>query len=80
MYWKDELDCLYQKNSFSKSVWQHLTGNTVELLLRNNKRTTGTIIEVFEDKDGIKVHFRQKGNNFLILTKNDIKYIDPYLK
>ena len=42
MYWKDELDALYQKNTFGKRLWKQLVGNQVELLLKNqNNPQTG---------------------------------------
>ena len=43
MYWKDELDALYQKNAYGKRLWKQLVGNQVELLLRNNLRQVGTV-------------------------------------
>ena len=42
MYWKDELDALYQKNAYGKRLWKQLVGNQVELLLKNNLRQVGT--------------------------------------
>lgn len=44
MYWKDELDALYQKNAYGKRLWKQLVGNQVELLLRNNLRQVGTVM------------------------------------
>ena len=38
MYWKDELDAIYQKNQFGINLWYKLVGNQVELLLKSNKR------------------------------------------
>lgn len=48
MYWKDELDALYQKNAYGKRLWKQLVGNQVELLLKNNLRQVGTVLEVAE--------------------------------
>ena len=52
MYWKDELDGLYQKNVYGKRLWKQLVGNQVELLLRNNLRQVGTILEIAETQEG----------------------------
>ena len=38
MYWRDELDTLYQKNTYGKRLLKQLVGNQVELLLKNNLR------------------------------------------
>ena len=62
MYWKDELDALYQKNAYGKQLWKQLVGNQVELLLRNNLRQVGTVLEVAETQDGIQLHFKASGN------------------
>lgn len=84
MYWKDDLDALYQKNEYGKRLWKKLEGKQVELLLRNNQRKLGTVIEVIETKDGIKVQFKPtqlKGETAVwMLDKREIKYVDPFLK
>lgn len=84
MYWKDELDHLYQKNRYSKGLWHQLKGNQVKLLLRNNLRKVGTVMDIEEQDHALLVHFKVSGNesdnNLLVLNKKDIKYIDPYLK
>ena len=53
MYWKDELDALYQKNAYGKRLWKQLVGNQVELL-KNNLRQVGTVLEVAETQEGIQ--------------------------
>ena len=58
MYWKDELDALYQKNLYGKRLWKQLVGNQVELLLRNNLRQIGTVLEVAETQEGIQLQFK----------------------
>ena len=58
MYWKDELDDLYQKNIYGKRLWKQLVGNQVELLLRNNLRQIGTVLEVAETQEGIQLQFK----------------------
>lgn len=85
MYWKDELDAIYQKNQFGLNFWNELVGNQVELLLRNNKRIVGAVVEVLDTVDGLKIQFKHskaENNNEAIslLSKKDIKYIDPFLK
>ena len=83
MYWKDELDALYQKNAYGKRLWKQLVGNQVELLLRNNLRQVGTILEIEETNEGMQLHFRTSGNSddsMWVLSQKDIKYVDPYLK
>ena len=83
MYWKDELDALYQKNSYGKRLWKELVGNQVELLLRNNLRQVGTILDIEETNEGMRLHFRTSGNSddsMWVLSQKDIKYVDPYLK
>ena len=83
MYWKDELDALYQKNSYGKRLWKEIVGNQVELLLRNNLRQVGTILDIEETNEGIQLHFRTSGNSddsMWVLSQKDIKYVDPYLK
>lgn len=83
MYWKDELDALYQKNTYGKRLWKELEGNQVELLLKNNLRQVGTILDVEETQEGIQLHFRTSGTAddcMWVLNQKDIKYIDPYLK
>ena len=54
MYWKDELDALYQKNAYGKRLWKQLVCNQVELLLKNNLRQVGTVLEVAETQEGIQ--------------------------
>ena len=83
MYWKDELDALYQKNAYGKRLWNELVGNQVELLLRNNLRQVGTILDIEETNEGMQLHFRTSGNSddsMWVLSQKDIKYVDPYLK
>lgn len=83
MYWKDELVALYQKNSYGKRLWKELVGNQVELLLRNNLRQVGTILDIEETNEGMQLHFRTSGNSddsMWVLSQKDIKYVDPYLK
>lgn len=84
MYWKDELDALYQKNRYSKGLWHQLKGNQVELLLRNNLRKVGTVVDIEEIDDDVLVHFKASGNDadnsLWMLSKKDIRYVDPYLK
>ncbi|MGB0593083.1 MAG: hypothetical protein ACPGIF_02390 [Flavobacteriales bacterium] len=83
MYWKDELDALYQKNAYGKRLWKQLVGNQVELLLKNNLRQVGTVLEVAETQEGIQLHFKTSGdseNSMWVLSHKDIKYVDPYLK
>jgi len=58
MYWKDELDALYQKNLYGRRLWKQLVGNQVELLLRNNLRQVGTVLEVAETQEGIQLQFK----------------------
>ena len=83
MYWKDELYALYQKNAYGKRLWKQLVGNQVELLLKNNLRQVGTVLEVAETQEGIQLHFKTSGNsenNMWVLSHKDKKYIDPFLK
>ena len=83
MYWKDELDALYHKNEYGKRLWKKLVGNQVELLLRNNLRQIGTVLDIEETKKGVQLHFRASGvsnNRLWVLSQKDIKYVDPYLK
>ena len=84
MYWKDELDDLYQKNIYGKRLWKQLVGsNQVELLLRNKLRQVGTVLDVAETQEGIQLHFKTSGNSensMWVLSNKDIKYIDPFLK
>ena len=83
MYWKDELDALYQKNAYGKRLWKQLVGNQVELLLKNNLRQVGTVLEVAETQEGIQLYFKTSGdseNSMWVLSHKDIKYVDPYLK
>ena len=83
MYWKDELDALYQKNAYGKRLWKQLVGNQVELLLRNNLRQVGTVLEIAETQEGIQLYFKASGNSensMWVSSHKDIKYIDPFLK
>jgi len=83
MYWKDELDALYQKNAYGKRLSKQLVGNQVELLLRNNLGQVGTVLEIAETQEGIQLHFKASGNSensTWVLSHKDIKYIDPFLK
>ena len=83
MYWKDELDAPYQKNAYGKRLWKQLVGNQVELLLKNNLRQVGTVLEVAETQEGIQLHFKTFGNSensMWVLSHKDIKYIDLFLK
>ena len=85
MYWKDELDAIYQKNQFYKNFYNNLIGNQVELLLRNNKRIVGAVVEVIDTTDGIQIQFKEsktENNNtpMSVFSKREIKYIDPFLK
>jgi len=83
MYWKDELDALYQKNEYGKRLWKKLVGNQVEILLRNNLRYIGTILEVEDTIDGFQLYFKASGldeNSLWVLSRKDIKFVDPYLK
>lgn len=82
-YWKDELDALYQKKTYENRLWRELAGNQVELLLRNNVRQVGTILNVEETQEGIQLHLKVSGtsmNRMWVLSQKDIKYVDPYLK
>ena len=63
MYWKDELDPQYQKNAHGKRLWKQLVGNQVELLLKNNLRQVGTVLEVAETQEGIQLHFKTSDNS-----------------
>ena len=81
MYWKDELDALYQKNKYSKRLWNELVGNQVELLLKNNLRQVGTVLEVKDFYGEMHLKFETKTPDTTVLLKHrDIKYIDPFLK
>ena len=83
MYWKDELDGLYQKNAYGKRLCKQLVGNQVELLLRNNLRQLGTVLDIAETQEGIQLHFKVSGNSknsIWLLSHKDIKYINPFLK
>lgn len=85
MYWKDELDAIYQKNQFGINLWYKLVGNQVELLLKSNKRIVGSVIQILDTEEGLKIEFKVSGTdnenqeNTVFSTK-EIKYIDPYLK
>ena len=46
MYWKDELDDMYQKNAYGKRLWKKLVGSQIELLLKNNLRQVGTVFRL----------------------------------
>ena len=39
------------------STLKQLVGNQVELLLKNNLRQVGTVLEVAETQEGIQLHF-----------------------
>jgi len=83
MYWKDELDALYMKNVYGKRLWKQLVGNQVEILLKNNLRQIGTVLEVSESLESIQLQFKPSGNSensMWVLSHKDIKYIDPFLK
>ena len=83
IYWKDELDDLYQKNAYGKRLWKQLVGSQVELLLKNNIRQVGTVLDVAETQEGIQLYLKTSGyseNSMLVLSHKDIKYIDPFLK
>ena len=83
MYWKDELDALYQKNAYVKRLWKQLVGNQVELLLRNSLRQVGTVLEITETQEGIQLYFKASGNSvnsIWVLSHKYIKYINPFLK
>lgn len=85
MYWKDELDAIYQKNQFGINLWYKLVGNQVELLLKSNKRIVGSVIQILDTEEGLKIEFKASGTdnenqeNTVFSTK-EIKYIYPYLK
>jgi hypothetical protein len=75
----------FQKNQFGKNLWKELVGNQVELLLRNNKRIIGAVVEVLDTAEGIQIQFKESGveNNkasISVFSKREIKYIDPFLK
>ena len=53
MYWKDEPDGLFMKNAYGKRLWKQLVDNQVELLLKNNLRQIGTVLEVSESQESI---------------------------
>ena len=83
MYWKDELDAQYVNDSYGKRRGKEVVGNQVELLLRNNRRQVGTILDIEETNEGMQLHFRTSGNSddsMWVLSQKDIKYVDPYLK
>jgi hypothetical protein len=84
MYWKDELDALYQKNRYGKGLWHQLKGQQVEMLLKNNLRKVGTVMDIEEQESSLFVHFKVSGNGvdnkLWVLNKRDIRYVDPYLK
>ncbi len=84
MYWKDELDALYQNNRYGKELWYQLKGYEVEILLRNNLRKVGTVVAIQEEDDDMLLHFKVSSKNtdntLWLLNKKDIKYVDPYLK
>ena len=83
MYWKDELDALYQKNKYGKRLWNEMVGSQAELLLRNNLRYIVTILELEDTKEGMQLHFEASTsaeNTKWILNHREIKFIDPYLK
>ena len=85
MYWKDELDAIYQKNQFGINLWYKLVGNQVELLLKSNKRIVGSVIQILDTEEGLKIEFKASGTDneneeITVFSTKDIKYIDPYLK
>ena len=83
MYWKDEPGALFMKNAYGKRLWKQLVGNQVELLLKNNLRQIGTVLEVSESLESIQLQFKPSGNSensVWVLSHKDIKYIDPFLK
>lgn len=85
MYWKDELDdALYQKNRYGKELWHQLKGKQVELLLKNNKRKLGTVMDIEDQHNTLLVHFKVTGagndSTMWVFNKKDIRYVDPYLK
>ena len=83
MYWKDELDALYMKSAYGKRLWKQLVGKQVELLLKNNFRQIGTVLEVSESLESIQLQFKpsvNSENSVWVLSQKDIKYIDPFLK
>lgn len=83
MYWKDELDALYMKSAYGKRLWKQLVGKQVELLLKNNLRQIGTVLEVSESLESIQLQFKpsvNSENSVWVLSQKDIKYIDPFLK
>ena len=79
MYWKDELDALYDKNEYGERLRNMIVGHQVELRFKNNHREVGTISEVKHTSEGIKLYFKTSNNKW-VFNKNEIKYIDPYLK
>ena len=55
----------------------------VELLLKNNLRQIGTVLEVSESQESIQLQFKPSGNSenrVWVLSHKDIKYIDLFLK
>ena len=71
------------KNAYGKRLWKQLVGNQVELLLKNNLRQIGTVLEVSESLESIQLQFKPSGNSensVWVLSHKDIKYIDPFLK
>ena len=79
MYWKDELDALSDKNEYGERLRNMIVGHQVELRFKNNHREVGTISEVKHTSEGIKLYFKTSNNKW-VFNKNEIKYIDPYLK
>lgn len=85
MYWKDELDAIYQKNQFGINLWYKLVGNQVELLLKSNKRIVGSVIQILDTEEGLKIEFKASGTDNVnqentVFSTKEIKHIDPYLK
>ena len=71
------------KNAYGKRLWKQLVGNQVELLLKNNLRQIGTVLEVSESQESIQLQFKPSGNSenrVWVLSHKDIKYIDLFLK
>ena len=71
------------KNAYGKRLWKQLVGNQVELLLKNNLRQIGTVLEVSESLESIQLQFKPSGNSensVWVLSHKDIKYINQFLK
>lgn len=79
MYWKDELDNLFDKNEYGERLRNMIVGQQVELRFKNNHREVGTISVVKQTSEGIKLHFKTNNNKW-VFNKNEIKYLDLYLR